>query len=52
MDDTTIAMAIRGVKDLERRWMALPPGGKLTLAWPLPRGVFAGATHDDPSARQ
>jgi hypothetical protein len=52
VDDTTIALAIRGVKDLGRRWMALPPGGKLTLAWPLPRGFFAGATEDDPSARQ
>lgn len=51
-DETTIAMAIRGVKDLERRWMALPPGGKLTLAWPLPCGAFAGAAEDDPPARQ
>jgi hypothetical protein len=39
VDDTTIALAIRGVKDLERHWMMLPPGRKLMLAWPLPRNV-------------
>lgn len=50
VDDTTIAKAIRGVKDLERRWMALPPGGKLELAWPLPRSVFAGTAEDDAPA--
>jgi hypothetical protein len=48
-DDATIALAIRGVKDLERRWLALPPGGKLTLSWPLPRDAFAGAAGEDPS---
>jgi len=51
VDDTTIATAIRGVKDPERRGIGLPPDGKLTLAWPVPDGVFAGATEDDPSAR-
>jgi hypothetical protein len=43
VDDATIARAIRGVKDLERHWMTLPPGQKLTLTWPLPSGAFAGA---------
>jgi hypothetical protein len=37
-------MAIWGVRDLERRWVAVPPGGKLTLFWPLARDFFAGAT--------
>src|ERR1700740_1979767 len=35
VDDETIMLAIRGVRDLEQRWMAVPPGGKLTLSWPL-----------------
>jgi hypothetical protein len=47
-DDTTIARAIRGVKDLERRWLAVLPGGTLTLSWPLPSGAFAGPTGDNP----
>jgi len=25
------------VRDLERRWAAVPPGGKLRLTWPLTR---------------
>jgi hypothetical protein len=40
-DDQTIAMAIRGVRDLECRWVATPPGGKLRLSWPLARDFFA-----------
>jgi hypothetical protein len=40
--DATIALAIEGVLDLERRWRAVPPGGKLALCWPLPPGFFAG----------
>ena len=44
VDDETIAMAIRGVRDLDRRWVAVPPGGKLTLFWPLARDFFAEAT--------
>ena len=36
VDDDTIAAAISGVRALERRWAALPPGGTLRLAWPLP----------------
>ena len=44
VDDQTIAMAIRGVGDLQRRWGAVPPGGKLKLFWPLARDLFAGAT--------
>ncbi|HTX28051.1 MAG TPA: hypothetical protein VME19_13650 [Streptosporangiaceae bacterium] len=43
VDDETIAVAIRGVRDLERRWMAVPPGGKLSLSWPLGPDFFAGA---------
>jgi hypothetical protein len=42
VDDQTIASAIRGVRDLEQRWMAVPPGGKLSLSWPLARDFFAG----------
>jgi hypothetical protein len=36
-------MAIRGVRDLAQRWIAVPPGGKLRPSWPLERGFFAGA---------
>jgi hypothetical protein len=43
VDDETIGTAIRGVRDLERRWLAVPPGGKLKLVWPLARDFFAGA---------
>lgn len=43
VDDETIALAIRGVRDLTQRWVAVPPGGTLRLSWPLPRGFFAGA---------
>jgi hypothetical protein len=35
VDDETIAMAIQGVRDLDRHWAAVPPGGKLRLTWPL-----------------
>jgi len=44
VDDQTIAMAIRGVRDLERRWVAVPPGGALRLVWPLAREFFSEAT--------
>jgi hypothetical protein len=44
VDDQMIAMAIRGVRDLERRWVAVPPGGTLRLFWPLAREFFSGAT--------
>ena len=43
VDDETIAMAIQGVRDLERRWVTVPPGGKLRLFWPLARDFFARA---------
>lgn len=43
VDDQTIAMAIRGVRDLEQRWLALPPGQTLRLSWPLRRDFFAPA---------
>jgi hypothetical protein len=42
VDDQTIATAIRAVRDLEQRWLAVPPGGTLRLYWPLPRDFFAG----------
>jgi hypothetical protein len=51
VDDETIAMAIRGVRDLERRWVAVPPGGKLTLFWPLARDFFAEATGSPPTSQ-
>ena len=41
VDDQTITMAIRGVRDLERCWLAVPPGGTLRLCWPLARDFFA-----------
>ena len=41
VDDQTISMAIRGVRDLDQRWLAVPPGGKLRLCWPLARAFFA-----------
>jgi hypothetical protein len=44
VDDETIALAIWAVRDLERRWMAVPPGGTLRLSWPLAPGFFARAT--------
>ncbi len=44
VDDETIAMTIRGVRDLEQRWMAVQPGGTLRLSWPLAPDFFAGTT--------
>lgn len=35
LDDDTIAGAINAVRDLLRRWAAVPPGGTLRLTWPL-----------------
>jgi hypothetical protein len=52
VDDETIAMAIRGVRDLAQRWTAVPPGGKLRLCWPLGRDFFATARDGDPAAGQ
>jgi hypothetical protein len=43
VDDQTIATAIRGVCDLEQRWLAMPSGGTLRLNWPLARDFFPGA---------
>ena len=51
VDDETIAVAIRGVRDLEQRWMAVPPGGKLSLSWPLGRDFFAGVEEGDRSGQ-
>jgi hypothetical protein len=42
LDDQTIAAAIRGVRDLEQRWMTVPSGGTLRLSWLLSRDFFAG----------
>jgi len=36
VDDATIEIAIRGVRDVEHAWLQTPPGGTLRLAWPLP----------------
>jgi hypothetical protein len=43
VDDATIAMAIRGVKHLDQRWVVVPPGGMLRLSWPLPPDFFTEA---------
>lgn len=40
VDDETIATAIRGVRELEQRWVDLPAGGALRVSWPLPRAFF------------
>jgi hypothetical protein len=40
LDDETIELAVRGVRDLDRRWAATPPGGTLRLEWPLPKSFF------------
>src|SRR5580704_10276097 len=42
VDDQTISLAIRGVRALDQRWLAVPPGGKLSLCWPLAPDFFAG----------
>jgi hypothetical protein len=44
VDDETIAMAIRGVRELEQRWTAVQPGGTLRLSWPLAPDFLAGTT--------
>ncbi len=49
VDDQTIAMAIRGIRDLEQRWMAVPPGGTLRLSWPLAQRCRAGNGTRKPS---
>jgi hypothetical protein len=41
IDDGTIAVAIRGVQDLGRCWVEVPPGGTLRLSWPLEDGFLA-----------
>jgi len=33
--DDTIALAIQGVRELERRWLTTAPGATMRLAWPL-----------------
>jgi hypothetical protein len=49
VDDETIAMAIRGVQEVLRRWMAASPGGKLRLTWPLGRDFFSAAETGNPA---
>ena len=39
----TITMAVRGVRDPERRCVEAPPDGTLRLFWPLAREFFSGA---------
>ena len=48
--DQTIAMAIRGVQDLQECWMTVPRGGTLRLFRPLARDFFAAATASPRSA--
>ena len=43
-DDETIALAIRGVRDLEQRCAAVPLGGTLRISWPPARDFLAEAT--------
>jgi hypothetical protein len=40
VDDESIERAIRGVRQLERRWSAVPAGGVLRLRWPLPQQML------------
>jgi hypothetical protein len=40
INDEQIATAISGVRTLDRRWMATPPGGTLHLMWPLPSSAL------------
>jgi hypothetical protein len=35
-------VAIRDVRDLEERWIRVPPGATLRLSWPLARDFVAG----------
>lgn len=35
VDDTTLQLAIDGVRDVLDRWSRIPPGGTLRLTWPL-----------------
>lgn len=51
VDDETITLAIRGVRDLARRWILVPPGESLRLSWPLSRGFLAEAGDDSLSAQ-
>src|SRR5487761_208069 len=37
LDDSTIQLAIDGVRQLFKSWAELPAGGALRLKWPLPR---------------
>jgi hypothetical protein len=43
LDDPAIALAIGATRRLAAAWAALPPGGMLRLAWPLPRPVLEHA---------
>jgi hypothetical protein len=52
VDDETIDLAIRGVRELMHRWIEVPSGGTLRLSWPLRRDFFAVAREGNPSAGQ
>jgi hypothetical protein len=41
VNDETIAIAVRGVRALEQRWMTVPPGQTLWLCWPPPPAFTA-----------
>jgi hypothetical protein len=51
IDDQTIALAIRAVRDLEHRWLAVSPGGTLRLCWPVPRDFFTEPGAGDHAGR-
>jgi hypothetical protein len=40
IDDATIELAIRGVRELSARWAGLPAGATLRLTWPLDPDEF------------
>jgi hypothetical protein len=43
LDDSTIALAISGTRELSAAWARLPAGGMMRLEWPLPRTALSGA---------
>jgi hypothetical protein len=44
LDDEAIRIAVAGVRRLYRQWRALPPGGTLSLTWPLGQEWLPEAT--------
>ena len=51
VDDKTIVVAIRGVRDLEQRWMAVPPGGTLRLCLAAGTRLLRRAGNEEPRDR-